>query len=53
MKQVFTALLLKEVQLPDDLLPKDTEIKVDIESSVALWNEIHFDVFSDEYSILN
>lgn len=50
------ALLTKPVMLPTEppmTLPADTLIIVDTVAMVALFENDHFDIFRDEYSLLN
>ena len=54
MHKSFVALLVKEVKLPNmEMLPIDTTISVDVEDGIALWEDEHFDIFRDEYILLN
>lgn len=49
----MVALLVKPITILNDEIPVDTTIYVDIDSSVGYFNGIHFDVYPDEYILLN
>lgn len=49
----MVALLVKPIVIGDERIPVDTTIYVDISSSVGYFNGAHFDVYPDEYILLN
>lgn len=55
MKKTFTALTTKTIEIPgtEHSIPKDTDILVDPSNGIGFWNNHHFDIFPDEYCLLN
>ena len=50
----IVALVVKEIVLPsNETIGLDETILIDPVNMVGLWNNTHFDVFPDEYIILN
>lgn len=56
MHKKTTALVIKPIELqtnPPIVIPVDSSIIIDTDNMVALWQETHFDVFRDEFTLVN
>lgn len=56
MRKTITALTIKEIDLSIEsgrIIPKNTPILIDPDRSVAFWGGWHFDIFQDEYRVVN
>lgn len=56
MNKSILAILKIEIVLPTDdskIVPKSSLISVDTSKMIAYWEGYHFEIFQDEYQIMN
>lgn len=56
MKKTVSVIVVKEIVLPsesNETIPIDSIVFVDLDKMVAVWNNQHFDIFSDEFRVFN
>lgn len=52
MRNPIMALVVKEIILPNLTIAVDEVVMVDPDNFIALWEKNHFDIFPDEYIII-
>lgn len=45
------AISVKDIIVNEKVIPEGSELIIDVYNRVAYWEDIHFDIFDDEYLV--